>query len=88
MNSIEYFGDILSKKIGKGDLVGRGLILYSVQDEVGNTDIINLDTLKRTFQNSLKIRLGKVNVSDVDKISDEMVKELLRKQSLLTIGAV
>ncbi len=88
MNSIEYFGDILSKKIGKGDLVGRGLILYSVQDEVGNTDIINLDTLKRTFQNSLKIRLGKVNVPEVDKISDEMVKELLRKQSLLTIGAV
>ena len=88
MNPIEYFGDVLSKKIGKGDLVGRGLILYSVQDEVGSTDVITLDILKRTFQNSLKIRLEKVNASNVDKISYEMVKELLLKQSLLTIGAV
>jgi len=88
MNPIEYFGDLLSKKIGKGDLVGRGLLLYSVQDEVGSADIITLDILKRTFQNSLKIRLKKVNASDVNKISDEMVKELLLKQSLLTIGAV
>ena len=88
MNPIEYFGDLLSKKIGKEDLVGRGLLLYSVQDEVGSTDVINLDVLKKTFQNSLKTRLVRVNVPDVDKISDEMVKELLQKQSLLTIGAV
>ena len=88
MNPIEYFGDLLSKKIGKGDLVGRGLILYSIQDEVGGTDEINLDVLKRTFQNSLKIRLKKVNAPNVDKISEDMVKELLQKQSLLTIGAV
>jgi len=88
MNPIEYFGDLLSKKIGKENLVGRGLLLYSIQDEVGSIDVLNLDILKRAFQNSLKIRLGQSNIPNVDKISDEMVKELLQKQSLLTIGAV
>ncbi|MHA2009530.1 MAG: hypothetical protein ACXABO_21425 [Promethearchaeota archaeon] len=88
MDSLRYFGELLSEKIGKDDLVGRGLILYAIQDEVGNTDTISFNILKRTFENSLKNRLEKVNVPNVDKISGEMVKVLIQKQSLLTIGTV
>lgn len=88
MSLIEFFGDTLSKKIGKEDLVGRGLILYAIQDEVGRTDVINFDVLKKTFEKSLKSRLEKVAVHNVDKVCDEMVKELVKNQSLLTMGIV
>ena len=88
MNPIIYFGDLLSAKINKDKNVGQGLILYAIQDEVGNIDTINFDVLKRSFQNSLKSRLEKVGVRNTNNISDEMVKELINKQSLLTMSAV
>ena len=88
MDPIEYFGNLLSKKINKQDIVGRGLILYAIQDEMGSANVVNFDILKRTFQNSLKDRLKKVAIQNIDSVSDEMVKELIQKQSLLTMSAV
>ncbi len=88
MNLIEFFGNLLAKKIGKTEQVGRGLILYAVQDEVGKTDVININVLTQTFKNSLKSRLEKVGVTNIDQVCNGMVKELIKNQSLLTMGIV
>ena len=88
MSMAQFFGDILSKKIGKEEMVGQGLILYAIQDEFGNTNEITFDILKKTFENSLKNRLKKVNITNIDKVIYEMVEELIKNQSLLTMGTV
>jgi hypothetical protein len=88
INFIKFFGETLSRKIGKDDLVSRGLILYAIKDEYGSYDTVNFEILKQTFENSLKERLEKVNIANVDNICNEMIKELIKNQSLLTMGAV
>ena len=88
MSFFKFFRNILSKKIGKADIVGQGLILCAVQDEFGSTDGITFDMLKKTFENSLKERLEKVKISNVENVCAEMVKELIKNQSILTMGTV
>ncbi|MHA2181473.1 MAG: hypothetical protein ACXAAH_08625 [Promethearchaeota archaeon] len=88
INFIKFFGETLSRKIGKDELTSRGLILYAIKDEYGSYDTVNFEILKNTFEKTLKERLEKVNVSNIDNICNEMIKELIKNQSLLTMGAV
>ena len=88
MDAISYFGDKLSEKIDRPSIACRGLIRFSLRDEVGSADNPDYNSLRKVFQNSLKTRLEKIGVENPNKITIEMVKELDRKQSLLTMSTV
>jgi hypothetical protein len=88
MDLILYFGDFLSEKIGIPPVAARGLIRFSLKDEVGSSENLNYDVLLKTFKNSLKSRLERIGIENRDKVSNDMIKELRNKQSLFTMSTV
>ncbi len=88
MDIITYFGDILSEKINIPPIAARGLIRFSLKDEVGSADTPDYETLLKTFKNSFKNRLERIGVENQDKIANFMVAELSKKQSLFTMSSV
>ena len=88
MDIITYFGDVLAEKIGIPPIAARGLLRFSLKDEVGSAENPNYDILLQTFKNSFINRLERIGVENRAKISNEMVKELRKKQSLFTMSSV
>jgi hypothetical protein len=84
---IRILGGILAKKINKSAIASTGLIRLSIKSETkkdGRTADYN--DLKLTFENSLADGLKKINVADADQVCREMVIELKKSQSLLTMA--
>ena len=88
MDIITYFGDVLSEKINIPPIAARGLIRFSLKDEVGSAENPDYESLLKAFKNSFKNRLERIGVENRDKISNDMVIELSKKQSLFTMSTV
>ena len=88
MDIITYFGDVLSEKINIPPIAARGLIRFSLKDEVGSAENPDYESLLKAFKNSFKNRLERIGVENRDKISNEMVIELSKKKSLFTMSTV
>ena len=88
MDIITYFGDVLSEKIGIPPIAARGLLRFSLKDEVGSAENPNYETLIKTFNNSFKDRLDRIGVENREKVASDMIKELSKKQSLFTMSTV
>ncbi len=88
MDIITYFGDILSEKIGIPSVAARGLIRFSLKDEVGSAENPDYEILLKTFKNSFKKRLERIGIENQGIIANEMIMELRKKQSLFTMSTV
>jgi len=88
MDIITYFGDVLSEKIGIPAIAARGLLRFSLKDEVGSAENPDYESLLKAFKNSFKNRLEKIGIENRDKIANEMIQELSKKQSLFTMSSV
>ena len=91
MEIIKYLGDKLSQQINISPPAARGLLKLSIKDELGPfTDLnqINYSDLRNVLHNSLKKRLHKLEISNIEYIISYLLNELTLNQSLITIAGV
>lgn len=91
MPLIYYLGDLLSEKIGISSSASRGLIKLSIKEEVGPFKPISdmrLMDYQDVINNSLKLRLQGLNISNFEEIVDLLLKELIIHQSLITMEKI
>ena len=91
MEIINTLGNKLSKEIEISPPAARGLIKLAIKDEIGPFkpyNQINFKELESTILNSLKNRLLKLDLKNIDIIIDHIKKELIDKQSLITMSSV
>ena len=91
MEIINLLGVILAQKIDISQAAARGLLKLSIKDELGpfkSYDEISLQNLKSVIENSLKRRLVRLEVSDLENLIQILVNVLIENQSLITISKV
>jgi len=88
---IYYLGNILANRINISPTASRGLIKLSIKDELGpfiKFELVKFEDLKNAINNSLRIRLTRLNVQDFGEIIGILLKELTDNQSLITMANV
>ena len=91
MELIKLLGNQLAEKINVSSPAGRGLIKLAINDELGPFKPLNqleFIDFKNTIENSLKMRLEKLEISSISEIIDLLLENLTKNQSIITIGAV
>ena len=91
MELIKLLGNQLAEKINVSSPAGRGLIKLAINDELGPFKPLNqleFIDFKNTIENSLKMRLEKLEISFISEIIDLLLENLTKNQSIITIGAV
>lgn len=91
MEIINILGNGLANKINISPPAARGLIKLSIKDEIGPfkpLELINYDDLKSTIQNSLKARLKNLDIFNAEMIISDLMDELNKNQSLITMAGV
>lgn len=91
MPIIYYLGDLLSEKIGISASASRGLIKLSIKEEFGPfkpISDIGLKDYQDVINNSLKLRLQDLKISNFEEIVNLLLKELITHQSLVTMEKV
>ena len=91
MPIIYYLGDLLSEKIGISTSASRGLIKLSIKEEVGPFKPIcdiRLKDYQDSINNSLKLRLQDLKISNIEEIVDLLLKELITHQSLIIMEKI
>ena len=91
MDIIYYLGNILANRINISPTASRGLIKLSIKDELGpfiKFELVKFEDLKNAINNSLRIRLTRLNVQGLGDIIGILLKELTDNQSLITMANV
>jgi len=91
MEVIRFLGDILAKRISISAPAARGLLKLSIKDEIGSFvefNKINFTDLCNVINNSFKRRLIKLNVLEYESIIKELLDQLTKNQSLITMTGV
>lgn len=91
MEIIRYLAFVLSNEIEISQTATIGLIKLAIKDQLGPffpLNKINYENLKSTIQNSLKSRLIKLKVQNIEKITDLLIVELTNNQSLITLSKI
>jgi hypothetical protein len=88
---IYYLGNILANRINISPTASRGLIKLSIKDELDpfiKFELMKFEDLKNAINNSLRLRLTKLNVQGLEDIIGILLKELTDNQSLITMANV
>lgn len=91
MEIINYLGEVLAKEIKISSPAARGLIKLAIKDELGPYKPlirISFTEFKVVIENTLKLRLTKLGVQEVELLTKLMVDELTKNQSLITMSSV
>ena len=91
MQIINQLAEILSEKVGISALASRGLIKLAIKEEFGPfkpSNQIGLRDFICLIQNSLKLRLQKLNVENLEEIINYLLDELVNHQSLITMERI
>ena len=91
MEIIRYLGVVLSKQINISPTAARGLLKLSIKDELGpfiQLKSINYGDLCEVLKNSFNERLIKLEISSPETIVNDLLNELTKNQSLITISRV
>lgn len=91
MEVINILGEKLSLKIKISPPAARGLLKLAIKDEIGPFkpfNQLNYEDFKNSIENALKIRLEKLDINNPSKIIDNLIVELRKIQSIITIGGV
>ncbi|UYP44175.1 hypothetical protein NEF87_000460 [Candidatus Lokiarchaeum ossiferum] len=87
MDLINYFGNILAMETEKNPIVCKGLIRLALRDIYPTPpQQLTFFHLKKIFEESLQKRLQKMHIDNANEISNFLVDELTKKQSILTLG--
>lgn len=91
MEVINILGEKLSLKIKISPPAARGLLKLAIKDEIGPFkpfNQLNYEDFKNSIEKALKIRLEKLDIKNPSKIIDNLIVELRKIQSIITIGGV
>jgi hypothetical protein len=91
MEIINILGEKLSLKVKISPPAARGLLKLAIKDEIGPFkpfNQLNYEDYKDSIENALKIRLEKLDIKKPQKITDYLMVELRKIQSIITIGGV
>ena len=87
MRVLEYFGDVLSKIIGKSHAACSGLILLAVESQLGEDTVnrLTIKDLETVIGGELKNRLEKLGIPNATDAIAALKQELTTNLSLLTM---
>ena len=86
---IKYLGDFLAKKTDFSPPAARGAIKLAIKEQLDPfkpMNQINYGDMKNVIQNSLKNRLFTLKIQNVELLSREMLQQLIRGQSLISLA--
>jgi len=86
MNTVFTFGFKLAELLNQNDAVGLGLLSLAIKDAGKDSQQMGYQDFKDVFQNQLKARLKRANVSNIDQVTDALLKHLNETQSLFTMS--
>ena len=86
MDVIKLFGDILAKEINKPEIASRGVLRLAIKLDFPekSLDTLSFEDLMHVFKNGLKKKLEVIGESNINLTSQKMIRELTKKQSILT----
>ena len=86
MDLVRFLGDILAKEIEKPEIACRGIIRLAVKLDFPEKTIesMSFEDLMHVFKNGLKKKLEIIGEINSNAVSQKMIKELTKKQSILT----
>ena len=86
MDLVRFLGDILAKEIEKPEIACRGIIRLAVKLDFPEKTIENMsfEDLIHVFKNGLKKKLEVIDEINSNVVSQKMIHELTKKQSILT----
>lgn len=91
MEIINYLGEFLSKSINISSPAARGLIKLAIKEEFGPFrpfEQVNYRDLKLVIENSLKLRLFKLEIKESSVIIEILLDKLSRFQSLISMSNI
>ncbi len=91
MEIIKFLGDKLANKINISPPAARGLLKLAIKDELGPfkpISEINFNNFKSVMKNSLRLRLIKLDIPNIDILIEYMLYHLTKNQSLTTMARV
>lgn len=91
MEIIKYLGNNLAKKINISPPAARGLLKLAIKDELGPfkpLNQINFNDLKSVIENTLKLRLKKLEVANSEILVEYLLHQLTKNQSLITMAGI
>lgn len=91
MEIIKFLGDKLANKINISPPAARGLLKLAIKDELGPfkpISEINFNDFKSVMKNSLRLRLIKLDIPNIDILIEYMLYNLTKNQSLTTMARV
>ena len=86
MDLVRFLGDILAKEIEKPEIACRGIIRLAVKLDFPDKTIesMSFEDLMHVFKNGLKKKLEIIGEINSNALYQKMIKELTKKQSILT----
>lgn len=91
MEIIKYLGNQLAKKINISPPATRGLLKLAIKDELGPfkpLNQINFNDLKSVIENTLSLRLKKLEIPNTEILVEYLLDQLTKNQSLITMAGV
>lgn len=91
MEIIKYLGNQLAKKINISPPATRGLLRLAIKDELGPfkpLNQINFNDLKSVIENTLSLRLKKLEIPNSEILVEYLLHQLTKNQSLITMAGV
>ena len=85
-NAVFTFGFRLAELLNQNDSIGLGLLSLAIKDAGKDSRTMDYEDFKSVFQNQLKARLKKANVTNVDQVTAALLKYLNETQSLFTMS--
>ena len=89
MNNItNFFGDYLANLTERKPMVCKGMIRLAVLDKFPEKtpEQLSYHELKDIFNTTLRQRLDNVSIPNVEQISEDIIRHLVKSQSLLTMA--
>ena len=87
MNIVQFFGHLLSEKIGQKAVACSGIVRLSIKDANKDPETITASELRDIFQNYLKARLQRIGFENYDEVTDYMTSQLLKNHAIFVMNA-
>ena len=91
MEIINILADHLAKSINISLPATKGLLKLAIKDQLGpfkSLYRLDFEDLKNTVYNSLKQRLINLGIPNIDSLIEGLYKQLIEKQSLITLSKI
>ncbi len=91
MEILNYLGNILSEKLIISPPAARGLVRLAIKDELTLFKPLteaNFEDMKSVIKNSLHKRLIELDIQEAASLTQLLLDELVKNQSLFTMSLV